>query len=446
MISGRFFFFGALLDEEENIHSAHPLNVVNSTHMEPSKTFISRDLAAQYGKEAVGIIEVGEYRAPSGRTVRIADLLERAVQATTSYPPESAISETATGDNQTVIEVENETTLAAAQRLLQSGHNPVALNFASATHPGGGFLSGARAQEEYLARSSGLYACLKNNPMYEFHRSNYDPLYSNYAIYSPRVPVFRSDDGLLLEEPYCVAIITSPAVNASQLDPARRSEIKSAMWRRILKVLSIGVLQEHDSIVLGAWGCGAFGNDSSEMARLFRMRWKRILNGLIGGFSLPFWTGHPRGDLLFLFSLSSKCADCSVIPHPTVENCSLPQFLHSLLQRSIQRKKATVKSFNDAYFAKLQRGIKILHRSNPVTVRFLRESTPSCLSLRLSALFRRSLQCAFCDPLRCFFTRGRWPRMARLIDSELSAAGQHHPREQAPALVLHWAADNVMAL
>jgi uncharacterized protein (TIGR02452 family) len=146
----------------------------------------------------------------------------------------------------------------------------VALNFASATHPGGGFLSGARAQEEYLARSSGLYACLKDNPMYEFHRSNYDPLYSNYAIYSPQVPVFRSDDGLLLEEPYCVSIITSPAVNASKLDPGRRREIKPAMWRRILKILSIGIMHGHDSIVLGAWGCGAFGNDSSEIARLFK--------------------------------------------------------------------------------------------------------------------------------------------------------------------------------
>jgi hypothetical protein len=50
--------------------------------MEPPKTFISRDLAVQYGREAVYIIETGEYRAPSGRTVTIAHLLERAVQRT----------------------------------------------------------------------------------------------------------------------------------------------------------------------------------------------------------------------------------------------------------------------------------------------------------------------------------------------------------------------------
>ena len=42
------------------------------------------------------------------------------------------------------------------------------------------------------------------------------------------------------------------------------------MWQRILKVLSIGVVHGHDGIVLGAWGCGAFGNDGYEIAGLFR--------------------------------------------------------------------------------------------------------------------------------------------------------------------------------
>jgi hypothetical protein len=193
--------------------------------MEPSKTFISRDLTVQYGREAVDIIEAGEYRAPSGRTVSIADLLERAVQAT-SYPPESVISETSTGDTQTVIEVENETTLAAARRLLQSRHNPVALNFASATHLGGGFLSGARAQEEYLARSSGLYASLKNNPMYEFHRSNYDPLYSNFAIYSPSVPVFRSDVAFSLKSR--IAYPSSHRLRPMPLNLIQRGALRSS--------------------------------------------------------------------------------------------------------------------------------------------------------------------------------------------------------------------------
>ncbi|MBI4525941.1 MAG: TIGR02452 family protein [Deltaproteobacteria bacterium] len=240
--------------------------------------------------------EEGNYRAPSGRTVTIADLVERSVGGTKSYPPEEAVPETHTGTCQTTIEIENETTLAAAKGLLDSGHGPVALNFASATHPGGGFLSGARAQEEYLARCSGLYACLRENSMYDFHRSRRDPLYTDYAIYSPAVPVFRSDDGTLLDEPYTVSIITSPAVNAAALDRERHREIEPAMWSRILKVLSIGILHGHDSIVLGAWGCGAFGNDSRKIAKLFQKALAENFKGAYESvvFAIVDWSPEKR--------------------------------------------------------------------------------------------------------------------------------------------------------
>ena len=233
-------------------------------------TRMPRELAAQYGAEAVQIIQDGAYRTPSGRLVNIADLLERAASGTVSYPPDVTLPESQIGAYRTRITIAKETTLAAVQRLRAHGCHPAALNFASATHPGGGFRSGARAQEEYLARSSGLYACLRPNPMYAFHRARHDPLYTDYVIYSPAVPVFRGDDGALLETPYTVGIITSPAVNASALPRERHAEILPAMWPRILKVLAVGVRHGHDSIVLGAWGCGAFGNDSAAIAPLFR--------------------------------------------------------------------------------------------------------------------------------------------------------------------------------
>ncbi|MGC9963910.1 MAG: TIGR02452 family protein [Syntrophobacteraceae bacterium] len=237
--------------------------------MNTFNTQISRELAAEYGRQAVQITESGEYRAPSGGVVNISHLVKRSINGTVSYPPGQPFQESARGNYQTKISVENTTTLDTARRLIAEGHRPAVLNFASATNPGGGFLGGARAQEEYLARSSGLYACIRDNAMYAFHRSRRDPLYTNYAIYSPDVPVFRQDDGSLLDAPYTVAIITCPAVNASKIVPERSSETGPAMWLRILKVLSIGVKHSHDSIVLGAWGCGAFGNDGSEIAALF---------------------------------------------------------------------------------------------------------------------------------------------------------------------------------
>ena len=247
--------------------------------MSSFKNKISRELAAEYGRQAVQITESGEYRAPLGRVLRIAQMVRRSVDETVSYPPGQPFDDSARGRRQTTISVQNVTTLEAARRLIAEECQPAVLNFASAIHPGGGFLGGARAQEEYLARSSGLYACIKDNAMYAFHRSHRDPLYTNYAIYSPEAPVFRSDDGSLLDEPYTVGIITCPAVNATKMVPERKGEIGPAMWLRILKVLSIGVKHGHDAIVLGAWGCGAFGNDGHEIAALFRKALEQNFKG-----------------------------------------------------------------------------------------------------------------------------------------------------------------------
>ena len=78
--------------------------------------------------------------------------------------------------------------------LLTEGENPVALNFASATTPGSGFLTGARAQEEYLARSSGLWSFLHQNPMYSYRQDRLDHFYADFVIYSPDVPIVRDDN------------------------------------------------------------------------------------------------------------------------------------------------------------------------------------------------------------------------------------------------------------
>ncbi|MFW6140701.1 MAG: TIGR02452 family protein [Acidobacteriota bacterium] len=230
---------------------------------------LDRALAAQLGREAMLIGEQGRYTTPSGKTIDIKPLVSAAVKKTVSYPPKKLLPEENQGPHDTKIEINNETTLSAAKRLLDNNFNPAALNFASATHPGGGFLSGAQAQEEYLARSSCLYECIRSNPMYDFHRKNYDPMYTDYVIYSPGVPVIRDDKGNLFEKPYPLSIITSPAVNATQVPKEKRGQIKPVMFKRILKVLSVGCTHSHDSLVLGAWGCGAFGNDSRDIAQLF---------------------------------------------------------------------------------------------------------------------------------------------------------------------------------
>jgi len=235
---------------------------------------IPRERAAALGHEALAIVNAGEYVTRSGRRASIAALVDAAKDGTVEYGPDDPVPAAgADAPGPTRVEVVNEPTLAAAGRLLQAGYEPAALNFASATTPGGGFLEGARAQEEYLARSSALHACLRGCRMYAHHRGRQDPFYDDFVIYSPDVPVFRDDDGHLLDEPWRCTILTSPAVHAHGVRRHVRSrvgEIEPVMRRRIGRVLAVAAGHRRRALVLGAWGCGAFGNDADMVARLFQ--------------------------------------------------------------------------------------------------------------------------------------------------------------------------------
>jgi uncharacterized protein (TIGR02452 family) len=106
----------------------------------------------------------------------------------------------------------------------------------------------------------------------EGYRSERSLLYSDRIIYSPGCPVFRTDDGTLLEKPYLVDFITSPAPNAGQIwrqQPEDGNKINEVLHERGSKLLSLAVLHNCDALVLGAWGCGVFRNESSMVAQMF---------------------------------------------------------------------------------------------------------------------------------------------------------------------------------
>jgi uncharacterized protein (TIGR02452 family) len=174
-----------------------------------------------------------------------------------------------------LIHVSNCTTLAATQQLHGRYGPPrvLALNFASARNPGGGFLSGSQTHEESLARASGLYAAVSRmTDYYEANRREKSALYTDHMIYSPLVPVFRDDADGLLDEPWTVSMITAPAVNAGVVrarEPQNVARIRDVIGRRIEGVLALAAHYGLDALVLGAWGCGVFANDPSEVADLF---------------------------------------------------------------------------------------------------------------------------------------------------------------------------------
>jgi uncharacterized protein (TIGR02452 family) len=168
-------------------------------------------------QETLAIVERGNYTAPSGQTVDVRAAVDAAVRGTVLYRPGSldgpAAPRGVTDGAPPRIEVTSETTTEAARRLVvvEREAHVVALNFASARSPGGGFLGGAKAQEEDLARGSALYACqLPQRAYYDANRACDSMLYTDHLIYSPDVPFFRDDRNGLLEAPFLVSIITAP--------------------------------------------------------------------------------------------------------------------------------------------------------------------------------------------------------------------------------------------
>jgi uncharacterized protein (TIGR02452 family) len=233
----------------------------------------NRTERARIAAETMEILAQGKYCFGDSE-VSIENLLNAAKSGTRLYTPESLnqvlTSIASSPPKKTQFEVVNCTTFAAARQLADNNINAVCLNFASAKNPGGGFLSGSQAQEECLARASGLYVCLHQQmTYYEVNRACSTSLYTNHLIYSPLVPVFRDDNDCLLERSYCTSIITSPAVNAGAVrknQPTSIPMIEPTIQQRIRSVLGIARYQKHSSIILGAWGCGVFGNDPVEVA------------------------------------------------------------------------------------------------------------------------------------------------------------------------------------
>ncbi len=217
---------------------------------------IPRHLAVRLGEEAVAISQAGKYIGPAG-PAEIGAQVMASLKKTAYYGPDHPHGSPAKGPHPTRFEVTNETTLTAHRRHQAKGHNAVSLNFASATHPGGGFLSGASAQEEYLCRSSALYLTLKDQPVYGYNRARGGCLYSDAIIYSPDVPVFRDDAHHLLPYPYLASFISSAAPLAKHASPAELAQLPTVLRERIAKILSVAQSHGHDSLILGAWGCGA---------------------------------------------------------------------------------------------------------------------------------------------------------------------------------------------
>ncbi|MDR1194571.1 MAG: TIGR02452 family protein [Peptococcaceae bacterium] len=146
------------------------------------------------------------------------------------------------------------------------------LNFASASHPGGGVKWGSFAQEESICRITNLYGALDAaQKRREFYNTHKDTRYTDAILYSEAVTVLKTDSKtpVTLEKYWTVNVLTCAAPNQRGLSLSDGDAYK-LFRQRVNAILRVFAARGDTKLVLGAFGCGAFRNPPDVVARAFR--------------------------------------------------------------------------------------------------------------------------------------------------------------------------------
>lgn len=172
------------------------------------------------------------------------------------------------------------------QKATEFGKDGALLNMASRHGAGGGVKNGSSAQEEEICRRTTLgYSIYLYDPKqkgtytYDESLKSFDayPMMSDRCgIWSPGVEIFRrSQNGHygFMTNPGITNVITVPGVQKPELTEDGRAfkEYHARMWRnKIRTVLRLALIGGATKLILGAWGCGAYGNPPALVAPLFK--------------------------------------------------------------------------------------------------------------------------------------------------------------------------------
>ena len=164
-------------------------------------------------------------------------------------------------------------TAQAASKLAQYGGKTALLDFASFKNPGGGYMGGSLAQEEAICTESNLYNILsQHQDWYDENKSmraddeSRNALYADRGLYVPDVALTVNNRIVKCD----VIVVAAPnwcAASKAGCDKAANDE---ALSKRIDLVLDMAEDNGVKSIVLGAFGCGVFGQDPRQVASMFK--------------------------------------------------------------------------------------------------------------------------------------------------------------------------------
>jgi len=245
-------------------------------------------------QETLDAIHRGRYEF-NDKSIDLKTRTQESCKATKFYGSDSATKEWATltpssiasPTHNSVLQI---TTIDAARLLDDMYHNNPSeahnvtgvLNFASATKPGGGFLDGLDGQEQAVARASTLHPTLLTSEaqkFYKFHGAqNNGGNYSHGMIYSPKVTIFRDDDGCWapkfeIDVLSCAAVNVNMVLSSAANKSATLVSIEREMKERMGRILYLFERAGVRNIILGAFGTGFLNNDVATVARI----WAQLL-------------------------------------------------------------------------------------------------------------------------------------------------------------------------
>lgn len=254
-------------------------------------SFASKAVRVDVYKNNNEIFAAGCYRTSSKTVVILSRDQDPMLDGTKVYSQQISLPKGPTY-NHTATNVLNADCLKVAKEMIDAGLNPAVLNLADCYTACGWYPRGSKAQEESLCRvttlSRSLYQYYTEKQAsavsVAFKGNGYPMDYHFGGVYSPAVTVFResSDYYRLMEEPYKVAIISVAALNFRDTDDHIAKDAKyraddggftheglAIMQDKIRTIYRIALVNGHDSLVLGAFGCGAFRLRSDLVAKLF---------------------------------------------------------------------------------------------------------------------------------------------------------------------------------
>ena len=172
-------------------------------------------------------------------------------------------------NNKQIIIVDEIDSVGAVFKYVNINEITAVLNFASYNNPGGNFINGSKAQEECLCHESYLYNVLKECMGYYKinHKNKNKCLYMDRALYSPNVRFTKECKDVFCDVITCAAPNKTAAQKYYDVSDEENSEV---LKERIEFVLKIAQDNGVDNLILGAYGCGVFGQDPLEVAKIFK--------------------------------------------------------------------------------------------------------------------------------------------------------------------------------